>query len=100
MAWWPHDRLYLSPWAVYDGKRVRVSKRQADMIYAAQGRRAGLLAVWAEGLVLATGINARVWRQYRARDEAQLIAAHIVPRQACWHFPTQMLSDAVWRGVR
>ena len=98
LAWWPHDRLYLSPWAVRGGRRVLVGKRQADMIYAMQGLRAGLPIVWLEGVALATGINFPVWRAYRRRDEAELIASHIVPRAARWQFPTQMLADAVWVG--
>lgn len=44
------------------------------------------------------GVNRSVWRAYRRRDEAELIASHIVPRAARWQFPTQMLADAVWVG--
>lgn len=97
-AWWAHDRLYLSPWGYYKGVRKRVSKRQADMIYAKLGLNRVNPWVFIEGLLLATGINRRVWKNYRKQDEAKLIEAHTVPRPLCWQFPTQYTRDAVWIG--
>jgi hypothetical protein len=97
-AFWSHDRLYLSPWADYKGKRTRVKKRRADMIFSALGRKAGNLIVWLEGLVLATGINRMVWCRYRKREESMLILLRTVPRAMCWEFPTQFTCDACWLG--
>jgi hypothetical protein len=97
-AWFAHDRLYLSPWAEVDGKRVRLPKWKCDMVYARLGARAWQPVVALEGLFLATGINRRVWNRYREQDEATLLAEHTVPHPHAWVFETQYTRDAVWVG--
>jgi len=97
-AFWAHDRLYLSPWADYKNVRKRLSKSQCDMLYARIGLAHANPIVFAEGLILATGINRSVWRKYRAQDEAALMESHTVPRPLCWDFRTQYTRDAVWLG--
>jgi len=97
-AWWAHDRLYLSPWAMYKNVRVRISKRKSDMIYARIGLKHANPIVFLEGCILATGINRRVWKRYRKRDEEKLLQLHTVPKATQWHFPTQFTREATWIG--
>ena len=99
-AWWAHDRLYLSPWALYKNVRKRLSKVTCDLIYARIGLAHANPIVFFEGLSLATGFNNSVWRKYREQDESALLESHIVPRPTCWDFRTQYTRDAVWIGPK
>lgn len=97
-AFWAHDRLYLSPWAYYKGVHKRVTRVQADLIYAQiAARRLNIIAVL-HGLSLAAGVGRLAWSNYRKQDEAALIESHVVPHAHCWDFRTQYTRDAVWIG--
>ena len=99
LAYFGHDRLYASPWAIFKGVVKELTKRQCDWMYSKIGIRKFNLIVFLRGLFLATGINNRVWKLYRERDQAALIESKIVPKAMCWDFPTQYTRDAVWVGA-
>ena len=97
-SYWAHDRLYLMPHVWYKGVQKTLSKRQCDYMYAKLGLKHRSYIVFFEGLFLSTGINRKVWDEYRAQDSADLIVSHTVPHALFWEFPSQFVEDAVWIG--
>jgi len=93
-----HDRLYASPFAYFKGIHKELSKRMCDWIYSRIGLNRFNIIVFLRGLFLATGINNKVWKNYRKQDPAKLLKSKIVPKALCWEFPTQYIRDAFWIG--
>ena len=98
-AWWSHDHVFVSPYALYKGVRKRLTRVQCDMIYARIGLQYRNLIVFAEGLAMAAGASRRAWNRHRAMDVDENIAMHLVPKPLCWRFVTHDLRDAVWIGA-
>ena len=98
-AWWAHDHLYISPFALYKGVRKELSRRQCDMIYARLGLKYRNPLVFLEGLAMACGASRHAWKQHRDRDPAEDVAMHLVPKPLCWLFVTHDIADAAWIGT-
>lgn len=95
-AWWLHDRLYLSPYAMTKGRRVRVTRRKADKAYARL-----LFRSWhpLDALVSYLGLRAggrHAWKAYREQEEevGNLLACHCLPHGYLWDLPSDRLTDA------
>ena len=98
-AWWAHDHLYVSPFALHKGTRKRLTRIQCDMIYARLGWQYRNMLVFAEGLALAAGASRHAWNKNRKADQAENVAMHLVPKPLAWRFLTHDLADAVWIGA-
>lgn len=101
----PHDVLYRRPIVKRRGKNVRVGKFTCDLIYGYRlwkDKRFGP-ALWRPfGL---TFVGWPSWLAHRRKEkelgddyEAYLAQTYVVPKEACWDFPSYELDEAVWLG--
>ena len=116
-AFFPHDRLYISPWVTTQcGNRIRLNKKDCDLVYcqllaisghefAAWFRFRGLYG-WRIGrwtFPLSARMSQHTWDDYRMKEEAEgedwWIKDHTVPHALSeWEFPTMFSKDAVFIG--
>ena len=108
LAWFCHDRLYLIPEATRNGKRVRLSRRECDLIYWWLLMQAGITAFRATGRYIGLAIINTLpwgpWRTYRRAERkagraawaAHVTRCRILPHAASWRLPTNRTRDAIF----
>jgi len=86
--WWAHDRLYLSPWIQRGERRIRVSRRQADLIYAVKLMRSWHPIEAAVSYIALRAAGDLAWDRYRTLEQElgpdMLFALHCLPHRDLW----------------